>query len=886
MRNTRAGSPGFANSTTNADAGDVIEYRITVTNIGNGSAHKIKLTDDANTLGYYGSSCTAPLVDVTSTGSLFAGTLVFTNPLTGNGDATVNPGEQAIITYQCTIQPTAVPNAQNSLDNTAAVTEYFSTATSTANLAPAGFGILSDKATVGIQEIQSLTKAITDSSVSGSTPNNNINNGETLTFLITATLSEGTYAGFALTDNTIAIPSPITCGSNRFTCTNVSVDGAGTATVAATNGSTPGVITYAYTQAKTASGNNTATVSANNATSRTASATWTVDDPNPVITKTFNPAGGVSAGDTVQVQLGWSNTDSDNPMFRCVISDVLDANVFDATPVTAVTTPAGYTFNYDAGTRTVTYTATNLENPCPTVNAGDAKFSARIKNNVVTGNYTNTAAIATQTLPASQPGGKAVSANVTTPVPISTPTVSGKTITATSLADTSGANVAIGEIVTYQIVFRMAEGNTNSVTLIDQIAAGTTPLQLVYIPGTATLARNSTALSAATDPGGINSATAGVAVTAPITVSGQDIAVNLGNVVNNDANAASQETYTLTLQFRVGNVAANTGGRQLQNRSRLSYTPFGSGTAQFVNGPSATVRVVVPQVAVSKVVTPAAGAAGNTATYTLTVRNSATGANAAPAYDYAFSDILPTDITPTGTPTANVGTTSAVVSSLAFNGQTLSGVIDKLDPGEAITITYTGQISLTTPFGRMLVNSANASATSLPGSDANERTGSGSGPNNLFAGTSATVTTQTVTMTKALKNPQTFYAIGEEVEYELRLALPVGSATGMNVLDTLPSGLTYVSSSAAITIVGGVTAPTAGLITPTATSPLTFALGAVAANLAGEVVISYRAKVDNLIANQDGAVRTNNARVSYDNPNPNGVSPLIYIAPNPPSIRV
>jgi uncharacterized repeat protein (TIGR01451 family)/fimbrial isopeptide formation D2 family protein len=892
-----AGTPtaGYDAEAQNLDAGDTVTYRVRVTNTGSAPAFGIRVTDNAGTLTPTPfSACTAPATtlgdgstSVATSGSLSAG-LTITPSLAGNGDGAVQTSEEIWITYTCTLAGNATPRTTD-IDNTAAL-QYYTNIDPTSpppGLTPTNFAtntaLLTRKAKVKTQGIQSIAKAITASSVPGSTPNNNINNGETLTFQITATLSEGVYDSFSLTDNNIGPTSiPINCADPQFTCTNVSVSGS-QITVGATSGSTPGVITYTYSQAKTASGSNTASVSATNAPAQTATATWTMDDPNPAITKTLSPAGGVNAGDTVQVRLGWSNTDSDNPMFRCVVTDVLDANVFDLATVTEVTTPTtDYTFAYSSGT--VTYTANNLANPCPTVAAGGAVFSVKIKNSVVTGSYSNTATLSTYTLPTT--GGGTVTASAVAPVPIGAPSISGKTVTGTSLADTAGSNVAIGEIVTYRLVFRMAEGVTNSVKLIDQLFTGTSTAQLVYIPGTAQLSRNSLSISAANNPGGINTAAINTPVPVTPALSGSNLTVDLGNVTNSSASGGDSEIYTLEAQFRVDNVTANTAGKNLQNRPQLTYRPASATADQTVSGSTVTVKVVAPQVAVSKTVSPAAAAGGDTVTYTLTVRNSATGANAAPAYDYAFGDTLPAGTTPTGTPTANVGTTGATVSGLGFSGQTLSGTIDKLDPGETVTITYQTRLSATVPFGKMLVNSASATATSLPGSDANERTGSGSGPNNLFAGANATVTTQTVTMTKAIKNPKPFYAIGEEIDYELRVSLPVGSATGMTVRDTLPTGLSHVTGSAAITIAGGVTSPSAGPITPTSTSPLTFTLGTVSANPAGEAVISYRVKVDNIIANQDGAALTNSALVSYDNPNPNGTTPLVYTAPNPPTARI
>ena len=887
---------GFDAQATGLDAGDTVTYRVRVTNTGSAPAYGIRLTDDAGTLSAF-SSCAAPVVTlsggaaVNTTGSLFTTTptagLTITDPLTGNGDGSVQANEEIWITYTCTLAANATPRT-TAIDNTAVLQNYSNVDVGNPQgLTPVNFAtntaLLTRKAKLVTQSTPTITKAITGSSLPGSTPDNNINNGETLTFLITVTLTEGIYENFTLGDSTTTIPA-ITCGSNGFTCTTATVVGS-QVTVPATTGSTTGTITYTYTQAKTANGTNSATVSATNMTSPTpATATWTVDNPDPDLTKTLSPGGTVNAGDTVQIRLGWPNTDLTNPMFRCVVTDVLDPNVFDLTTVAAVTTPSGYAFNYDSGTGTVTYTATDLAPACPTVAAGGAVFSARIRTNVVTGNYTNNASIATFTLPTS--GGAQVNDTATAPVPIGAPAVNQKRVVTTSLADTAGQAVAIGELVTYQLDFQMAEGITNAVQLIDQLINSTTAARLVYVPGTATLSRSSTDLTAANNPNGINGAAPNVAIPVNPTISGNALSINLGNVTNGNATSGTAETYRLTLQFRVANVTSNTAGSLLQNRAQIRYNDQ-NGNPQLVTGPGTNVRVVLPQVAVNKTVTPVAAAGGDTVTYTLTVRNSATGSNAAPAYDYTFSDTLPADITPVaGSASANPGSTGAAVGGLGFSGQKLSGTIDKLDPGEAITVTYRAQLPASIPFGKLLINSASAAATTLPGADANERTGSGSGPNNLFAGTSATVTSNAVTMTKAIKNAKPFYAIGEEVEYELRLALPVGSANGMKVEDTLPAGLSYVTGSAAISIVGGVTAPTAGPITPTVTAPLTFNLGTATANPAGEVVIAYRARVDNLIANQNGTSLTNSARVSYDNPNPGGPTPIIYTAPNPPTIRV
>lgn len=899
---------GYDAQATGLDAGDEITYRVRITNTGSAPAYSIRLTDDAGTLiTAFGSptSCTTPTVTlgdestaVTTSGSLFTTDanlgMTVTPSLAGNGDATVDANEELFIQYTCTLAANATPRT-TAIDNTATLRNY-SNISGGENFANNTMS-LTRKAQIQTQGIQSIAKAITGSSLPDSKPDNNINNGETLTFKITVTLSEGVYSSFKITDSNITTFPAINCTATGFSCSsNVSTSGT-TVTVTPSTVSTPGIITYTYSQAKAAGDTNTAGVSAKNTPSPpSATTTWSMDNPNPAISKTLSPGSNLQDGDTVQIRLGWSNTDNDNPMFRCVITDTLDGNVFDLTTVQNVTAPTDYTFAYNNPTVTYTYTppVATPDAPCPTVAAGGAVFSVKIKNNVVTGTYSNTAKIDAYTIPPSVSGGAAVNNTATAQVPISAPTANSKTIVRSSLVDTTSSRLAIGEVVTYRLIFRMPEGVTNAVKLIDQLMSGTSTAQLVYIAGTARLGRTSLNLDSANDPGGIDSAPVWVAnnpstmVAVTPTLSGSDLIVDLGNITNADADKATAESYVLEAQFYVANVSGNSvAGTQLKNRAQISYLPANATNPLTVGNTSATVTVVVPQVGLTKTANPTAGAGGDTVTYTLKVSNTATGANAAPAYDYAFNDLLPAEMTPTGTPTANVGTTGATVSSLAFSGQTLAGVIDKLDPGETVTITYQATLAPTVPLGKILVNKAAATATTLPGIDSNERTGSGTGPNSLFAGTNVPVNTQTVTLSKTIKNPKPYYAIGEEVEYELRLAVPIGTATNVKFEDTLPTGLSYVAGSGALSITGGVTTPTAGPNTPSPTSPLTFTVGTVvAAGTAGDVVISYRAKVDNTSANQDGALRINNAQVSYDNPNGPSGSLLTATAPNPPSVHV
>ncbi len=911
------------------DAGDTIDYRLTVSNAGRSNAYNVRLDDDGGVpAAGFGGSCTLLTVTngagapVTTSGSLFntsasGGLSIATIPADSNG--TIDPTEVVRVNYRCTVQIGALPALSgptppaDAIDNTARIKYYSADPAQTtdplynyaSNQSSPGANVR--KARASVANIKSITKVISASSVAGTTTPV-INFGETLTYLITVNLAEGTYQNFGLTDNQTAIPSPITCGSNGFTCTG-NVSGAGnTVTVAATAGSTQGAITYTYSAQRTASGTNTASISATNAPQQSASTSWTLGTPAPAVSKNFNPAT-ADAGDVVQIRLGWNNGNAANPMFRCVITDNVNTTYFDPATIAAVTTPAGYTFGASTTTGVVTYTATNLTTPCPTVAANGAVFSVQLRATDTTGGtVANAAALAGTTLPSPQTGGVAVNASATANLALRAPTLNSKTITATSEPDTAftgtSASVEIGELVTYRVTFTAPDGVTQQLRLVDEMQSGLA--NFGYVTGSAKLSRSTTGLSSTNNPGNINAAAAGAFVNVTPACVGSspcpvnEIWIDLGDVTDADLAPATTETYTLELQLQALNVAANTGAAARTNRGRILYRPTAAAADVYVNGGAVTATVVVPIVQLTKTVLPALVAAGDQVTYTLTIRNNSSGAGAAPAYDWTFADTLPADLQ---APALVLPLPSGVTA--AFTGNGLNGTVTRLDPGTQVQIQYTATIVSTTPVGKTIVNAASARTTSLPGSNGTggvtpgsagtcngERSGSGinvacgatSTSNNLSAATTSPFTTNSINVTKTLLSPQSFYAIGDVAQYQVQIAVPVGTATNVRLQDTLPAGLAFnvgsttISSTAGITYTGTPTPP------GVAGQTLTFTLGNVTATAAGTITIQYRATVSNVLANQDGTGLVNNARVLFNNPS--GAGTITVTAPNPPTVRV
>ena len=916
----------YDSARSGCDAGDQIDFRLTLANGGRSPAYNVRVDDDGGlpVAGFAG-SCTLQGVTlgdgttpVATGGSLFdtaaAGGLTIAQ-IPADSDPAVLPGEQVFVNYRCTVATSGLPGPPSAfVDNTARLKYYASDAAQAtdplynyaSNQSSPGPNVR--KARVGLANPLAITKAITGSSVAG-TAGSNVNAGETLDFTVVVTLAEGRHDSFQLADSLAALPADWNCSTPGIACANVAVVGATaqkTATVPATTGTSVGTIAWTYTSAQLyASGSNTASATeAALAAPVTATRSWTLVSPVPSVGKAFSPTS-ADAGDTVQIRLGWTNANAGSPMFRCVITDNVNTTFFDPGTLAPVATPAGYSFAADTVTGAVTYTATGTTAPCPTVAPGGAIFSVQVRNSVTTGGAVpNTASLAGNTLPTPQSGGVGVSGSATANLTLTTPAANAKTISATTESDTAGANVAIGEVVTYRVTFTLPEGVTQNVRIVDEMQGELA--NFGFVPGSVRLARSSTALSAANDPGGINSAPVGTYVavseqcagTAPCAAN--EVRVDLGNVTN-APDATVSDSYTLEIQFRALNVAANQGGSTRANRGRLIYRPTGAGADQTLDGGAVTATVVAPIVQVQKAASPVSIAGGGTVTYTLTIRNNASGPGAGPAYEFAFGDTLPAELlSPTLLPLPP-GVTAA------FADNVLSGSVARLDPSTQLQVQYTATVDPATPLGRTIVNAASAQATSLPGpcgtggnpatpcaapqgdpgTSSGERTGAGGAVNNLAAAITAPFTTAGVNVTKTLLNPQAYYAIGDRASYEIRAALPVGTARAFRLRDTLPAGLSFDAGSATVSTTGGPVTYT-GAPTPPgqAAQTLTFAFGDVTtATAAGEIVVRYTATVANVIANQNNGNRVNSAAALYEDPN-NAANTLSSAAPSNPTVRV
>ena len=421
-------------------------------------------------------------------------------------------------------------------------------------------------------------------------------------------------------------------------------------------------------------------------------------------------------------------------------------------------------------------------------------------------------------------------------ITVDTALLTEKSISSTSQSFTSDTEdgsagnerpVAIGEFVTFRLTTTVPQGTTVDLAKSDILVAG-----LDYVPNSVRVsyfaATGSTLSFANADLTGIaNEASPSLALTdgaaATDTVfydSGtRTLTVDIGQVVNPDTNNALPEYVVVEFQVLVTNNSIN----DLVDIWTNEYTATDGSGGSF---PSNTVGVDVqePALTVAKSVTvptlPATVEGGDAVEYTVVVSAANTADNVT-AFDINVTDTLPASLNllsvslPAQTDNANAYAESARTVNTGAGGD-FSITFAELQPGDSVTYTVTATVAPTVVDGDTIDNSATITYTSLPGTDANERDGSGTPAENDYtdtdpaeqltvdtsiavektiAGTSAGHTDDTPDGTTGNERP---VAIGEVIDYQLAVTVPEGTTPNLTLTDTFLNGIEYVPGSAQV----------------------------------------------------------------------------------------
>ena len=449
-----------------------------------------------------------------------------------------------------------------------------------------------------------------------------------------------------------------------------------------------------------------------------------------------------------------------------------------------------------------------------------------------------------------------------------------KSIVSTSEAHTGNVGgterVALGEIVRYRLVFQLAEGTAANFQMADLL-----PAYLQFMdPHDPLIIGDVRAALVSDDPaGGITSSTLPPVDGSgnPLYISGDETTISsitptyllpddavssssanpnadsygsgtdpyfwFGTLTNNDRDNPSLEYVVVEFNVVVMNVSQNQSDslRQDTFQARVNGT--------LVGNPSNAVNVRVAEPVIANLAKSVVGVlptdAGDTFIYRYTFTNSASGDNAAAAFDIVFTDTLDSNLIFQSISLFSVsgGNCGAIVPSFSGGavGQLVTGTLACLNPGGTAEIDLTVRLADTTPIGVSIPNIVDLIYTSLPGdigtsgnptgsttpgspgSDLGERNGSG-GVNDYTDSANVDINltdpalSKTIVATSVASTGSSEFnigiidlTIGEEVTFEITATLYEGTAFPLIITDylpILPDGVLRVVSSS-VTAIGG-----------------------------------------------------------------------------------
>ncbi|MCC6146446.1 MAG: isopeptide-forming domain-containing fimbrial protein [Anaerolineaceae bacterium] len=349
-----------------------------------------------------------------------------------------------------------------------------------------------------------------------------------------------------------------------------------------------------------------------------------------------------------------------------------------------------------------------------------------------------------------------------------------KSIALTSAPHTVDPSVAIGETITFALQITLPEGTTPSLHIPDDLPAG-----LQFVVG-----------SVQVDTTGFAGTVGTVTVTpvAPPVGSGDDLDITIGSTVVTANNNDTDNSFIIRFQAAVLNEAGSQDGTALVNSA---YLEVGSITTP---ASTAQANVVEPLLAIQKTASTASPVLGETITYNLTVNHNAN--SHANAFDVIISDTLnavflaPVNIASSSVP----GGCATGVDTTNSSGQLVDVRAASLPLGCQLVVTFDTQLATPAPaIGGALPNTASVNWTSLPGADANERTGSG-GVNDYSASSTQDLTFTNVDLSISKDDglAGSPAAAGSTISYTITYGNSGSlAATGVIIHETVPAHTTF-----------------------------------------------------------------------------------------------
>ncbi len=591
-----------------------------------------------------------------------------------------------------------------------------------------------------------------------------------------------------------------------------------------------------------------------------------VVEPHLVLSKEFNTTV-ADAGDWVEVTLTLTNN-GNSPAYEVNVSDVLSGDVFDLNTVTEVSTPAGFTYDFDVGTGKVSYSGSRVD-------VGETftfKFAAKLRDDVTTlSSYNDVALAEGSSMPDHLEGERTYPAEGSATLDV------GEAILSKQLVDTSepteGNEVTVGEIVIYNLTASVPEGTLNNVTFYDVLPADSNALMSFMNANITTNKAGVSSSEVTLTPGSWTEITP--------TQTGNVLAFYLGDITNTNDDV-EQETITVRVKLLVLNLPENQAGSKLVNSFKIGYTNS-SNDYVYSDEVQHTLTVVEPQLWSVLTADPiTVGWSGDEVVLQFNVTNLDT-ATSSTAYDLDILSLLPPEFSDLQVLNIDSSNAGPVVDSSTSGELKLHS--SYLQPGGWINVTFKVVLQPNAIFGQRIEIEACANGTTTPGSKGSwneipgdpgeqngERIGNGVSPNNIRTCDPASVTVGTPNVDKDVLTPKVRYAPGDIVRYQITIGTPKGSTSDLKITDTLAEGLLY-SNDLDVEVPSGVTiSNTPGELPPFfshtdtgTTEILVFDFGSFTNSNSGGVnsYIRFTATVEDKAGNVDGKVLSNEALLTY-----------------------
>ena len=374
---------------------------------------------------------------------------------------------------------------------------------------------------------------------------------------------------------------------------------------------------------------NVASVDADAVALATGSAEITVVEPNVAIGKQItSPAGDVDAGDVIDYQVTLTNNGASDA-YDVTFADQAPADTIFIGTVTAVDGAGATvgTFTVGPGGRLISGSGFDIA-------VGETvtiTYSAQVEDSVTPSEtLTNSAEVRWTSTPGPNPDertgddGPGPDASVldnyastaSASVESGAFTVQvGKNLIGSSVVQTSGTAVAVGETATFRVRIDLAEGTTEDLALRDMLPEGQT-----FLPGSIQIVRGNSGQTTSLDP-----------ANAFILPGTNMLVIRLGDVVNPGDNIASNDFLDVIYKVVVdNNPSAVHDGATLTN----TVTAFTNGVAN--DSASAEISVVEPELNITKTADGAFAAIGEPMSYRIEVSHTAN--SHVDAFDLTISD--------------------------------------------------------------------------------------------------------------------------------------------------------------------------------------------------------------------------------------------------------